>query len=158
MSIVCLAAVGAVGVALKQPWVFPSLGPTVMVLAETPTQPAAHPRNVLSGHLVGIAAGYLSLLLLGLTDNPPVIQEGLTSTRVAAAVLSVALTALVLQAIRSPHPPAGATTLIVSLGLLKTPASLRAMVLSVILLTVLATLIYRALRVPQEGVSADTSG
>jgi len=158
MSIVCLAAVGAVGVALKQPWVFPSLGPTVMVLAETPTQPAAHPRNVLSGHLVGIAAGYLSLLLLGLTDNPPVIQEGLTSTRVAAAVLSVALTALVLQAIRTPHPPAGATTLIVSLGLLKTPASLRAMVLSVILLTVLATLINRALRVPQEGVSADTSG
>jgi CBS-domain-containing membrane protein len=158
MSIVCLAAVGAVGVALKQPWVFPSLGPTVMVLAETPNQPAAHPRNVLSGHVVGLGAGYLSLLLLGLTDNPAVTQEGLTWVRVAAAVLSVALTALVLQAIGTPHPPAGATTLIVSLGILKTPASLRAMLLSVILLTVLATLINRAMRVPQEGVSADTSG
>jgi CBS-domain-containing membrane protein len=71
-------------------------------------------------------------------------------------VVSLALTALVLQAIRTPHPPAGATTLIVSLGLLKTPASLRAMLLSVILLTVLATIINRALRVPQAGVSADT--
>ena len=158
LSIICLAAVGALGVALKQPWVFPSLGPTVMVLAETPTQPAAHPRNVLSGHVVGVAAGYLSLLVFGLTNNPPVTQEGLTTTRVAAAVLSVALTALVLQAIRTPHPPAGATTLIVSLGILKTPASLRALLLSVVVLTVLATLINRALRVPQAGVTADTSG
>ncbi len=153
LSILCLTVVGLVGIALKQPWVFPSLGPTVMVLAETPTQPAAHPRNVLSGHVVGVTAGYLSLLLFGLTDNPAVVQEGLTGTRLAAAVLSVGLTAFVLQAIRTPHPPAGATTLIVSLGILKTPASLRALLLSVVLLTVVATAVNRVLRVEQAGVT-----
>jgi CBS-domain-containing membrane protein len=153
LSALCLLVVGAVGIALKQPWVFPSLGPTVMVLAETPTQPAAHPRNVVAGHVVGVMAGYLSLLLFGLTDHPAVVQEGLTSTRLAAAVLSVALTAFVLQAIRTPHPPAGATTLIVSLGILKTPASLRALLLSVLLLTLVATLVNRVLRVEQVGVN-----
>jgi len=49
LSVLVLAAAGAVGLALKQPWLFPSLGPTLMVVAETPREPAAHPRNVPSG-------------------------------------------------------------------------------------------------------------
>ena len=121
VCVAALAAAGAVGLALKQPWLFPSLGPTLMVLAETPRQPPAHPRNVVAGHVVGVTAGYVALLVTGLTDHPAVIQEGLTGRRVVAACLSLALTAFVLQAMRTPHPPSGATTLIVSLGILRPP-------------------------------------
>lgn len=132
VCVVGLAVVGAIGIALHQPWVFPSLGPTLMVLAETPDQPAALPRNVLVGHLVGIAAGVLALVVTGLLHHPSALQEGLTTTRVLATCLSLGLTALVLQVLRTPHPPAGATTLIVSLGLLRTGEQLLVVLLAVV--------------------------
>jgi len=81
LSVLVLAAAGAVGIALKQPWLFPSLGPTLMVVAETPREPAAHPRNVLVGHLVGLGAGLIGLLLTGLRSHPSAVQEGLTGYR-----------------------------------------------------------------------------
>lgn len=53
----------------------------------------------------------------------------------AAAALSVALTTLVLTLLRKPHPPAGATTLIVSLGILSSPAQLLSMAGAILLIT-----------------------
>ncbi|MCW2776626.1 MAG: hypothetical protein JWN17_351 [Frankiales bacterium] len=152
VCVVGLAVVGVVGVLAKQPWVFPSLGPTLMVLAETPAQPAAHPRNVVSGHVVGVFCGYLALLVTGLVDHPTVLQEGLHAPRVVAACLSVGLTALVLQLMGTPHPPAGATTLIVSLGLFKTERSLAVLLVSVAVCTLVATTLNRGLGVHQQGV------
>jgi hypothetical protein len=154
VSVVVLGAAGVVGLVLKQPWLFPSLGPTIMVIAETPRQPAAHPRNVLAGHLVGVAAGYLALLVTGLTAAPAVVQQGVTVPRIVAACLSLALTALVLQVLGTPHPPAGATTLIVSLGILKTPTQLLAVLLSVLLVTAVATALNLVTGVRQAGVRA----
>lgn len=152
VSAVALALAGLVGMGLGQPWLFPSLGPTLMVLAETPRQPSAHPRSVLVGHLVGVAAGYLSLVVTGLTDAPSVIAQGLTTGHVIAAVLSVAVTSFVLQSIRCPHPPAGATTLIVSLGLLTEPMQLTTIVLSALLCTVIAVTLNLFAGIRQKGV------
>jgi CBS-domain-containing membrane protein len=135
LSVVALAVAGALGIAFKQPWLFPSLGPTLMVIAETPKEPAAHPRNVLVGHLVGIAAGLAALLATGLRTHPSAVQEGLTTSRVVAVCLAIGITALVLQFVGCPHPPAGATTLIVALGILKTSPQLQTMVLAVLLVT-----------------------
>jgi hypothetical protein len=47
----------------------------------------------------------------------------------------VCLAQIVLIGIARPHPPAGASTLIVSLGILTTPAQLGTMMLAVLLLT-----------------------
>lgn len=152
VSVVGLAAVGLLGVLLDEPWVFPSLGPTLMVLAESPRQPAAHPRNVVVGHAVGVAAGYLALVGTGLVDHPAVTTEGVLPARVVAACLSVGLTALVLQALRTPHPPSGATTLIVSLGLFRTAQGLAVLLLSVVVCTVLAVLLNTLAGIRQEGV------
>jgi len=58
---------------------------------------------------------------------------GAVGGRIVAAVLSVALTILVLLALRAPHAPAGATTLIVSLGILRTGPQLLTIVLAVLL-------------------------
>ena len=52
-----LTACGLVGLAVSGPWLFPGLGPIVMVLVERPRAAAAAPRNVLLGHLAGIAVG-----------------------------------------------------------------------------------------------------
>jgi HPP family len=139
VAAVALALAGLVGVLLHQPWLFPSLGPTIMVIAETPAQPAAHPRNVLIGHAVGVGAGWLALLVTRLRYAPSTVQAGLDGRRVAAAVISLVVTVVVLQLLRTPHAPAGATTLIVGLGILKTPGDLIVIVLAVVLVTIVAS-------------------
>lgn len=52
-----------------------------------------------------------------------------------AGTLSVAITTLVLTLLKTPHPPAGATTLIVSLGILTQPPQLLAMAGAIVLVT-----------------------
>lgn len=154
VAVVTLGVAGAVGIALGQPWLFPSLGPTVMVLAETSTRPAAHPRNAVVGHVIGVVAGYLTLLVTGLTDAGPVLETGLDVARVLAALLSMVLTSVTLGLLGAPHPPAGATTLLVSLGLLTSGPALLSIVLSVLLVVAVATGMNALLGVRQTGVPA----
>lgn len=135
LSLVVLALAGVVGVALHLPWLFPSLGPTVMLFFESPEQPAARPANTLIGHLTGLVMGVLCLYAFGLQDSPSAPVGGLTALYVAAGSLSVALTTLLLTWLRKPHPPAGATTLIVSLGILTTPPQLLSMAGAILLIT-----------------------
>jgi CBS domain-containing membrane protein len=72
---------------------------------------------------------------------------------VTSAVIALAVTVLVLQLFRMPHPPAGATTLIVALAILRTPGQLAVIVLSVVLVTLLASAANVAARVRQAGVT-----
>lgn len=115
---------GALALVTGQPWLFPSLGPTAMLQTEQPTSDGSTPRNTLVGHAVALAAGYASLAVFGLRSAPPILAAGVTPARIGAASASLAVTAAVLLLLHRPHAPAGATTLIVSLGLLRTPLSL----------------------------------
>ncbi|MBF6589548.1 MAG: HPP family protein [Ktedonobacterales bacterium] len=135
-------------VVTRSAFVFPSLGPTAFLFFYTPTAPAASPRNTITGHAIGIAAGYFSLAVTGLTKAPAATSVGVTWPRVIAAALSLGLTAGLMVLARSPHPPAGATTLIVSLGILATPRSLVILMAGVILLTLQALVINRLAGVP----------
>jgi CBS domain-containing membrane protein len=60
--------------------------------------------------------------------------EGVTLARTGAAALSLGLTAGLMVWLRAPHPPAGATTLIVSLGILSTLSDLAVVMIAVFLL------------------------
>jgi HPP family len=153
VAAVAIAVAGLVGILLHQPWLFPSLGPTIMVILETPGEPAAHPRNVLVGHVVAVAAGWIALVVTGLRTAPSAIEQGLNGAHVVAALVSLAVTVLVLQLLRMPHAPAGATTLIVGLGILKTPGELAVIVLSVVLVMLLASAANVLARVRQAGVT-----
>jgi CBS-domain-containing membrane protein len=135
LCLVLLGLAGAVGIALHLPWLFPSLGPTVMLFFESPEQPSSRPANTLVGHLTGLVTGVVCLYAFGLQDGPSAPIGGLTPAYLAAGALSVALTTLVLTWLRRPHPPAGATTLIVSLGILTTPGQLLSMAGAVVLIT-----------------------
>lgn len=147
-GLVSIGLMSLVALVTGQPFIFPSLGPTAFLLFYTPLQPTASPRNTLCGHLIGVAAGYLSLVIFGLVDAGPALQVGMTWARVGAAALSLALTAGAMVWLRVPHPPAGATTLIVSLGLLTTIPELAVLMLGVLLLVIQGLAINRLAGVP----------
>jgi CBS domain-containing membrane protein len=137
----CAVAIAVCGLAAhlaKQPMLFPSLGPSALLFFEKPTAPESSPYNAVVGHLVGILAGVAAIALFGLLDAPSVLEAGVTLARVGAATLSVALVALLLPPLRASHPPAGATTLLVSLGLLDQPRQLAWVLAGVVLLTALS--------------------
>jgi CBS-domain-containing membrane protein len=133
---------------VRAPFVFPSLGPTAFLFFYTPMAPAASPRNTIVGHGVGAAMGWLSLEVFRLADDGPAITSDVTWERVLAAALSLGLTSGVMLLLRSPHPPAGATTLIISLGVLREPWEIGVLMLAVVMLTVQALAINRAAGVP----------
>jgi len=146
----CLS-IGVMAVAAlltRAPFIFPSLGPTAFLFFYTPTAPPAAPRNAVLGHLVGATMGWTSLALCGLLDAGPALGTDLTWARVVAAALSLGLTSGVMVLLRAPHPPAGATTLIVSLGLLTRVWQLGVLMLAVALLTAQAFVINRLAGVP----------
>lgn len=143
-----IVLVGLVAWAVGQPMLVPSLGPTVLLFFESALQPAACPRNALIGHGIGIAAGWGSLAAFGLLDAPSAFSAGLSLSYVGAAATSVALTAVVKHLAKAPHPPAGATTLIISLGLLSTPAQVASLAAGIVLVTMAAWGMNRLLGVP----------
>ena len=61
--------------------------------------------------------------------------EGVNVERIICVALSVALTASLMVHFKASHPPSAATTMIVSLGILKTPKELAVVMAAVLLLT-----------------------
>ncbi|HET7035768.1 MAG TPA: HPP family protein [Thermomicrobiaceae bacterium] len=143
-----IALMSLVALATHEPFIFPSLGPTAFLFFYTPLAPAASPRNALIGHLIGVGAGLAALLLFGLRHAGPAVAVGVNGPRVAAAALSLGLTAGLMVLLRAPHPPAGATTLIVSLGILTSTRQLTILMVAVVLLTVQAIVINRLAGLP----------
>ncbi|HEX6421615.1 MAG TPA: HPP family protein [Acidimicrobiales bacterium] len=147
-GLIAIGAMALVALVTGEPFVFPSLGPTAFLLFYTPLLPAASPRNTLGGHLIGAAAGYLALVLFGLTDDAPALATSVTGGRVGAAALSLGLTSGAMVWARVPHPPAGATTLIVSLGILREPEQMVVLMVAVVLLVVQGLVINRLAGIP----------
>jgi CBS domain-containing membrane protein len=147
-SLIAIGLSGTWAGLAQEPLVFPSLGATAFLIFETPMAEVGSPRNTIIGHLVGAAAGVLSLAIFGLLDAPSAYVAGVTAARVGAIALAVALTGGILRVLRSAHPPAGATTIIVASGLLARPRQIVDVVLGVVLLTIAGWTINRMLGVP----------
>jgi CBS domain-containing membrane protein len=145
---VSIGVISALAVITHSPFVFPSLGPTAYLFFYTPMASDSSPRNTLLGHAIGVIAGYLSLVVTGLTMAGPALSTGVTWPRVIAAALSVGLTAGLMILLNSSHPPAGATTLIISLGILTHPWQLVLLMGAVLLLTLYAFAINRLAGIP----------
>jgi CBS domain-containing membrane protein len=142
-GLIAIGVMAFVALVTGEAFVFPSLGPTAFLLFYTPLLPAASPRNTLGGHAIGAAAGYVALVVFGLTDAAPALATHVSGARVGAAALSLGLTSGAMVWARVPHPPAGATTLIVSLGILREPPQLVVLMLAVMLLVVQGFVINR---------------
>ncbi len=140
---VSIGLMSLVALATGQPFVFPSLGPTAFLLFYTPHMPSAWPKNTICGHLIGVLAGWFALVAFGLQHSGPAVAVGVNGARVGAAAVSLGLTALLMAVLAVPHPPAGATTLIVSLGILTKLSEFVVLMVGVVLLVVQGIVINR---------------
>jgi CBS domain-containing membrane protein len=140
---ITIALLAVVAMVSHTPFVFPSLGPTAFLFFFTPRAPAATPRHTIYGHAIGIVCGYGALWLFGLQNAPPAMAVGVSGARVGAAALSLASTGAVMILLKAAHPPAGATTLIVSLGIVTRPPQLAVLEIAVAVLTLQAIVINR---------------
>lgn len=125
---------GAVAWVSGEPFVFPSLGPSAFALAFR--RRIENTRRTVVAHVIGAVAGLVTYTILGhgvgLTVAAPLSGAGFRL--VASGVCSVILTSWGMMAADANHPPACATTLIVSLGLLPAPAQVAVIVVSVVVL------------------------
>ena len=140
---ITIALLAAVAMLARTPFVFPSLGPTAFLFFFTPRAPGASPRHTLYGHAIGILCGYGALWLFGLHHAPPAMATGVSAARIGAAALSLASTGALMILAKAPHPPAGATTLIISLGIITRPEHLLVIEVAVAILTLQAIMINR---------------
>jgi CBS domain-containing membrane protein len=114
--VIAMSILSALAMLLHTSFVFPSLGPTAYLLFFTPRSPAASPKHAVCGHLIALICGWSALWITGLAHAAPVTAEGVNTPRVLAAAISLGATGMLMILLNIGHPPAGATTLIVSLG------------------------------------------
>jgi CBS-domain-containing membrane protein len=157
---ITIALLAATAMVTRIPFIFPSLGPTAFLLFFSPNAPTASPRHTIYGHAIGIFCGYGALWLMHLQHAPPALVTGVDLHRVVAAALSLAATGALMILLKAAHPPAGATTLIISLGIVTRPFYLVIIEVAVVLLALQAIVINRlagldyplwARRTPPEG-------
>jgi CBS-domain-containing membrane protein len=140
---VAIALMSLVAMISRSPFVFPSLGPTAYVLFFTPRAPVASPKHAICGHLIGLFFGWLALWITGLQNAPSVTAEGVNLWRVLAAAISLGATGAAMVLLNVGHPPAGATTLIVSLGFITRLRYLLVIEAAVVVLVLHAMLVNR---------------
>lgn len=145
---VSIALVAFVALITQEAFIFPSLGATAFILFHVPMAEPASPRNTLCGHFLGAVMGLLSLYVFGLQNHPSAFLQGVDGARVGAAALSLGLTGCLMVLFRVPHPPAGATALIVSLGLMPDPAQLPILMAGVLILLAHAFIMNRLSGIP----------
>ena len=142
-SFITIAILSAIAMFTRTPFIFPSLGPTAFLFFYAPDSPTASPRHTIFGHAIGILCGFGALWICGLTNALPTTEVGVSLSRIFAAALSLAATGALMILLKSEHPPAGATTLIVSLGIVSKPFHLLLIEVAVALLALQAIIINR---------------
>lgn len=120
---ILIGVLGGFAWIVGQPLVFPSLGPTAYVMVKAPDDPPHQPKNVISGHVIGILAGLIGyhLFAAGLTlELEHTVSSWETLRIVVSGIFAMGVTSMVMLRTDIDHAPACATTLIVALGLLAT--------------------------------------
>ncbi len=142
-SFVTIGALALLALVSRNPFVFPSLGPTAYLLFFSPRAKASSPRNTILGHAIGLLCGYGAFVVTGAGSLPFGGHTGIFWPRILAAALSLAATGACMVLFEVSHPPAGATTLIVSLGIIWRPRELVIIEIAVLLLVIQALIINR---------------
>jgi CBS-domain-containing membrane protein len=138
-----IGLLGLLALVTGSPFVFPSLGPTAYLFFFSPLAEASSPRNAILGHAIGLICGYAAFAVTS-GFGPTFAAHGeVHLPRVLAAALALSATGAFMALSRVSHPPAGATTLIVALGIISQPRELIVIEVAVILLTAQAFVINR---------------
>jgi hypothetical protein len=139
---VLILVTGALALLAGRPWLLPSLGPTAVLAGEMPAHPVSRTWNTTVGHAGGLLAGFIGVFLAGAMNDPVVLVDHvLTPGRVLASVIAIALTVLAGAFLRASHPPAAATTLLVSLGSIRTALDASNLLIGVLVIAIAAAMI-----------------
>lgn len=145
---ITIAVLALLALVSRNPFVFPSLGPTAYLLFFSPLGKTSSPRNTILGHAIGLLCGYAAFVVTGAGALPFGAREGIFWPRIWAAALSLSATGAFMVLLEISHPPAGATTLIVSLGIISKPRELVIIEVAVLLLVAQALVINRLAGLP----------
>jgi len=151
---VTIGVLSVLALVSRNPFVFPSLGPTAYLLFFTPLGRTSSPRNTVFGHAIGLVCGHAAFAATGTGALPFGEHPGIFWPRVLAAALSLSATGAFMVLFDVSHPPAGATTLIVSLGIISKPSELVIIEVAVFLLVAQALAINRLAGLPYPFWSA----
>jgi len=152
---VSVLIIGMLGLWAHQPWLFPSLGPTIFLQVLEPQQPSSRPYHIVVGHAIGIGAAVLAVLLCAAESTPPVfIAHLLSGERVSASALAVSLMLLGQVLLKAAHPPAAATVLLITLGAFKMAWWDMAVLAVGILLTAALGEVARRARLGEEAITS----
>ncbi len=114
------------------PVVVPSLGATVVAAAVAPDAAENAPLTIVAGHAIAVASALAALALCGLMGQPSALVVGVSAARMLALPLALGLTLLGMLLARRVHTPAGATALLVALGILRPGSDVVVLVVSVV--------------------------
>jgi CBS domain-containing membrane protein len=145
---VTIALLTLLALLTHNPFVFPSLGPTAYLYFFSPMGQSSSPRNAVLGHGIGLLCGFVAYKLTGMHAFPEGFGGEVYWPRILASALALSLTGAIMVLLHVNHPPAGATTMIVSLGILAKPEYLPIIEIAVVLLTAQAFVINRLAGLP----------
>lgn len=138
--IILIGILGSLATLFKEPLLFASIGPTVIIVVHRPDMRYTRPRVIILGHGVAILAGVGGLLLFGLYGAPSAIIGGFDLQRIGATSFAMAVTGVFGEETSFYHPPAGATALLVALGILSSPVQLLSISIGILLVAFFAAL------------------
>ena len=105
---ITIGVLALLAVLSRNPFVFPSLGPTAYLLFFSPLAKTCSPRNSIFGHAVGLICGYAAFAVTGAGAVPFGAHPGVFWPRILAAALSLSATGALMVLLGVSHPPAGA--------------------------------------------------
>lgn len=131
-----LVALGLLSWVTGLPFLIPSLGPSIFLLGTLPDDEMDYPRRIVGGQFIGAVAGFVSFhLIVGGID--PVVSPALSLEvlrQVFSSFAAALLTTFGMYFTDTQHPPAYATTLIISLGFLTSPFGVAVFMLAVLIM------------------------
>jgi HPP family. len=108
---------GGLGYITGNMWLFPSLGPSIFLQVVSPKLKSSSLYNMTVGHLVGIVSGYTLAVITGAAYVQSAFAIGhLELSHIVASCIAITLVILIHIPLKASHPPAVATTFLITLG------------------------------------------
>jgi CBS-domain-containing membrane protein len=131
------------GLATGDPFVYPPIGASAFLIFSMPEASAAAPRNAIGGQVCGVAAGAVALAAFGLLHRHGGAAGGMSGARAGAVGVALLLATALMFGFKVSHPAAGATALMISLGIVTAPSQWLELLGAVVLLCAMAVVVNR---------------
>jgi CBS-domain-containing membrane protein len=118
-----IALLGLLGWPTRDPFVYPPIGASAFMIFSMPTVAAAAPRNAICGQACGVAGGITAPAIFGLLNRHEGLTASMSGPRLGATAAALLLATALMLGLKVSHPAAGATALLIGLGVVTHPAN-----------------------------------